>query len=164
MKNDYYDWYKSHHVCVSCRKETAAKGRTMCLVCLSDGAEKARAYREREPDKSREASDRAHKRLYEERKAAGLCVSCGKRPPKEGRVRCGLCLARHRRNAETVRRKRGQWSRQELTEPGVCYMCKAPSLPGKKVCAECREKNMKKLEKANAAINWDKHPWKGAET
>ena len=159
-RSEDFRWFKNHGMCVQCRKEKAARGRTMCADCLDRHKEWARKYREREPERSRESSDICHKRLYEKRKQAGLCVSCGSRPPKEGRVRCGICLARHRRSAEKIRRKRGQWSRQEMTEPGVCYMCHAPSLPDKRLCGVCRGKALINLAKANMAIDHYKHPWR----
>lgn len=159
-KAEEYIWLKSLGMCVRCRKEKAMKGHTMCLICMSDDAEKSRRYRERKPVESRESSSKRHKRLYSERKEAGMCVSCGNRPPKDGRVRCGICLARHRRNAEALRRRRGQWSHDELMEPGVCYNCHAPSLPEKKLCADCREKSMINLKKANLAIDHYNHPWR----
>jgi hypothetical protein len=38
-------------------------------------------------DKSKTA-----KEIYHERKAAGLCVDCGKRQAKKNRVQCGPCI------------------------------------------------------------------------
>lgn len=32
------------------------------------------------------------KQLYHERKQAGMCVDCGKRKAREGRVQCGPCI------------------------------------------------------------------------
>lgn len=155
-----YKWLKSHHVCTQCRRERAAPRRNMCLVCLHDMAENKRQYRKNNREKVAEASRKCKKRLYDERKSAGVCVSCGKRPQKDGRVRCGLCLSRQRRNAETMRRKRGQWAHDMLLDPGVCYNCKGAALPNMKLCGECREKSIVNLKKATAAIQWDKHPWR----
>jgi excisionase family DNA binding protein len=65
------------------------------------------------------------------RKAAGLCLGCGKVAPAEGRVRCPECLAAH---AARVRQKR-----QERATAGLCSRCgKRPPVSGRRRCAECR--------------------------
>lgn len=72
------------------------------------------------------------KRIYYERKAAGLCTTCGD-PATDGKTRCTECrryYSRHisLRNAE--RRK-----------AGLCVWCGEPSVDGVCFCASCREKN-----------------------
>lgn len=37
------------------------------------------------------------KEWYEKRKAAGLCVQCGKRPAMKGNLKCAECRAKHRK-------------------------------------------------------------------
>ena len=81
--------------------------------------------------------ERFHRRTAE-RRAKGLCLKCGKRPPAPHRSQCGACaekqragdLARyHRRTAERVAQ-------------GLCPKCgKHPPAPGLSQCAPCTEKS-----------------------
>ena len=41
-----------------------------------------------------------HHRQTAERRARGLCVKCGKRPPEPGRTRCEPCAAKKRQQKE----------------------------------------------------------------
>lgn len=53
---------------------------------------------------------------YHRRRAAGLCVGCGKVPPEEDRVRCRPCAARQRRAQVSPSRRNG--SLNFVPEPG----------------------------------------------
>lgn len=48
-------------------------------------------------ERKKQLRDRSKAR-YQERKAAGLCVRCGKYPPEAGKVRCWNCLKKDARN------------------------------------------------------------------
>ena len=76
-----------------------------------------------------------------ERRANGMCVKCGKRPPTPGRTRCEPC-AEKRRPADRARHHRRTAERVAL---GLCPKCgKRPPAPERSQCAPC-------LEKENAA-------------
>ncbi len=80
--------------------------------------------------------ERYHRRTAE-RRAQGLCVRCGKRPPAPHRSQCEVCAAKcrpadleryHRRTAERVAQ-------------GLCPKCgKQPPAPDRSVCEPCNEK------------------------
>ena len=143
MSKLYYDWYKAHGICVDCGRETAAKGKTRCLVCLSLSAEKSYQYRkslseEKRIEQERKASDRK-KHIYYDRKAHGLCPYCG-RSIKSDEKQCGICKAKNRLNAERYRRARGIESQQIICEDEtICSTCSKPVKPGYKVCERCYE-------------------------
>ena len=68
-----------------------------------------------------------------ERKANGLCIYCGKNPPKNGRMGCESCL----------RKKHDDYlaSRKFYLSIGICPVChKQKIAEGHKVCADCLEK------------------------
>ena len=81
--------------------------------------------------------ERYHRRVAK-RRAKGLCLKCGKRPPAPHRTQCEPCaekqragdLARyHRRTAERIAR-------------GLCPKCgKAPPEPGRSQCGPCLAKD-----------------------
>ena len=73
-----------------------------------------------------------------ERRAAGMCVNCGKRPPTPGRTRCEPCAAK-RRPAD---RARHHQRTAERTAQGMCPKCgkRAPA-PERSQCAPCLEKD-----------------------
>lgn len=164
MINPYYHWYKSHGICPLCGKEKAAKGRTACLNCLSIEAEKAQQRRDSFTPEQKQRADKSskdcHKRLYDERKAAGICVKCGKCKARQGHVRCTECTIKLNRAAEKHRRKIGRKPHFMLTEHDVCYICGGEPLPGKRLCAVHYEIAMKNLEKANANRDNSNHIWR----
>ena len=78
-----------------------------------------------------------YRRRTAERRAAGLCPGCGKRPPAPNRSRCEPCAAK-RRPADRARHRRRAAAR---IAAGLCPKCgKRPPAPGRSLCAPCNEK------------------------
>ena len=88
---------------------------------------------------------------YEMRKAAGLCVRCGKAPPREGRTSCEACgrktaAREHERwksmTPEKHKARKAQMAqrRDALREAGICTVCgKRPARLDHDTCEECAE-------------------------
>ncbi len=147
-----YSKRKAAGMCVACGKAPALSGRAKCGACL----EYARTYNKgryltggacdgdcencRLPECGLEASprDKALNRamgLSDERRAAGLCIQCG-RPAEAGRSYCPACLS--------ARREDYQKKAQARRDAGLCYLCgERPPEPGKTRCRECAEKDSK---------------------
>lgn len=93
-----YEWYKTHGICVRCRKAKARSGRTTCAACAAQNTERTlRYFNELTVEKRKEYSQRATEKQRERRDAryaAGLCVICGKRPPRDNRRTCTLCSSK----------------------------------------------------------------------
>ena len=93
-----YEWYKTHGICVRCRKAKARRGRTTCAACAAQNTERTlRYFNELTAEKRKEYSQRATEKQRERRDAryaAGLCVICGKRPPRDNRRTCALCSSK----------------------------------------------------------------------
>lgn len=164
MSNEYYDWYKDHHICVGCYKRTAARGKTRCPDCLFADAERSRKKRAAMSAQERQESNRRASQckaaLYARRKAENLCVQCGQRAPLGKNVRCGICKDKARRQADKHRQKIGQRTHSERCEHDVCYNCYGVPLPGKRLCAECSDRAKQNLSVANQKIEWHCHPWR----
>ena len=80
--------------------------------------------------------ERYHRRAAE-RKAQGLCVKCGKRPPAPHRSQCEECAAK-KRPADLERYHRRTAARVAL---GLCPKCgKRPPAPDHQLCEPCNEK------------------------
>lgn len=97
------------------------------------------------------------KARYQERKAAGLCVRCGKYPPEAGKVRCWNCLKKDARN----HRDPAAIPRSLFDGVERCKNCGRPELQtGKKICPECYAKSCETLITARAArgknVVWDR--------
>lgn len=79
------------------------------------------------------------KKIYDERKAAGNCVKCGK--PASGRVHCGDCVAAmtapEKRLAKNANRKQ---QRQTRAAAGQCISCKNARDGEAMRCAACQAK------------------------
>lgn len=84
-----YQWLKTHGYCVKCGSEKAFGGRVCCADCLYKMQMRAIQYAESSPD-AEERRKRHNARQAEwarqrraRRKAAGICVCCGKREALE---------------------------------------------------------------------------------
>lgn len=84
-----------------------------------------------------------NRRYREQRKAAGMCVDCGRRPAAPGHTRCDGCMER-----------RSLYARERLEvrrSMGYCAKCqKRKAIPGRSECAECSGKRLA-LRKARIA-------------
>lgn len=91
-KQQYYE-RKAQHVCVRCGKsdERTKEGGTYCRICLDYQALADIEY-QKKPAYRINCRRRKHIEYYE-RKAAGLCVSCGKES-RPGKIRCQKCRDR----------------------------------------------------------------------
>lgn len=74
-----------------------------------------------------------HQKLYANRKAAGLCVQCGKNPPENRTLKCKSCKDKNKKYPD-YRNKH----RQERIDAGICTHCgKATPLVGHPTCERC---------------------------
>ena len=104
-----YQFFKSHGICPQCGKEKAAPGRVCCLNCLDKQnirkLERWDSMTEEQKEQVRSRVRQSGKTLYKQRKAAGLCVRCGK-PAQQGHVRCSECNIKHRNSARRDRNRK----------------------------------------------------------
>ena len=90
--------------------------------------------------------ERYHRRTAE-RRARGLCLNCGKRPPTPHRSQCEPC-AEKRRPADRTRHHRRT---AERTAHGLCPKCgRCPPAPGRTLC-EPRGQKRNKASRARDA-------------
>ena len=146
---EYYHWYKDHGICVECRKEKAAKGKTMCPNCLSKIADKRWERYNRMTEEEREEKNRIRreksKALRDYRRANGLCTICGE-PVYKNYSKCYrhyiYCMKYTRRGNE--KKKKG------YAELGLCRFCGKPTAEGTKLCAEHLEQYRERMKHAQA--------------
>lgn len=133
-KHDNYEWAKARGLCTQCMKERAAKGRTMCLVCLSVSAErnaKCNAKLDEFTRNERKAKNREKMRnLYQERRKNGQCTRCGK--PADGKSFCNECR---------LKRRRGYMERRTIKPEWQCKKCDEPSVDGYCFCEKHLKEN-----------------------
>ena len=158
-------------LCPKCGKQPPATGRTLCEACnekrnrasrARDARLRAAGMPRRDPERARAYERGRSRREVEQRRAAGLCLHCGKAPALEGRTTCGPCAearrARERsryakarsegklyggRKAETRRRIGRERSRRRdeaRHATGLCTGCgRQPPVEGGATCESCRE-------------------------
>lgn len=144
-----YQFFKSHGICPNCGKEKAAPGRVCCLNCL-DKQNIRRLVRwdsmtEEQKEQVRSRVRQSGKALYKQRKAAGLCVRCGK-PAQKGYVRCYECNIK---NTNCTRRRRNR--KLSAKAPGICYWCSNPVKPGFKLCQAHYNRQVEILNRARSS-------------
>ena len=149
------DWYVQHGICKTCGQENAAPNRKYCWGCLAKAAEATEKYiknmsEEQKKERKEKEKERRRKR-YVERKAAGKCTKCGKRPPQAGKTKCTECLLKSRRAAEKCRRKKGVIPRTLFGDSYHCALC-GIEVKNKKLCGKCYKKSVHAAEIARANI------------
>lgn len=148
--------------CPICKRNKSAPNHVLCLECMSDVSEKNRSQRnkwtlKRRKAESKRAAENKRKRK-ERRKAEGVCVECGKRPPKEGCIRCAICLHKHSKRMAQYHRRKGHKPRELFYDHDKCWICCADALPGKRVCAEHMDMCLNNL--ANGQRDNTNHIWR----
>lgn len=92
-----YNWLKENGFCVECGSNYNEPGHVRCKACMK----KDRQHHKR-ADPTGEKLRAYGQKLRADRKAAGLCVTCGKPMDKDGTC-CKACTAR-RSEREKVKR------------------------------------------------------------
>ena len=144
-----YHWYKDHGICVDCKQEDAAPGRTRCLNCLSKNAEQRRKREsklspEEIEEKNRIKREKSQK-LRDYRKANGLCDVCGK-PVYKNYSKCYEHYIYYKRYGE----KRREKTNKGYAKLGLCRICGEPTVEGKKFCAVHLKQYRGKMKLAQA--------------
>ncbi len=146
--SEQYAWYKEHGRCPRCGGEPV-NGMVHCIDCLDKLREQAEKYQKGWSEEKRkhynEQKKIYHKRIYEQRKAAGMCVKCGKRKAFRT-LMCGICQNKHNMRRKEKRIAKGRMTYEERTEFGRCYICGAPAVQGKRTCEKCLERERKIAE------------------
>ena len=132
-------------VCGPCGEERRAAAR----VRYAKGKAAGKLYGGRKIETRRRIGREKSRRRLAARLAAGLCTSCGKRPPVDGGTTCEPCReARRAFEHERYAARRAA---------GLCGSCGGPTLDGGSRCGPCavRETERRSPEKKNAAARRD---------
>lgn len=152
--------YREHGICIKCGHNSARPGRLYCFDCADKRADLNRIYYNENKEQIKEYKKDWYKKRAEYRRANGLCIACGKRPPDEGRVRCGRCLAKDRKTHIERSRKKGVLPSFMRGDGEYCEMCCEPKCSGQKICDDCRVKLIEAQKKRKKPDN-SNHPWRG---
>ena len=90
-----YQWLKEHNFCVYCAKSRPIPGEVACAKCR---ASLRRSRQNCPPERKEEIQQynlEFNRKKYAERKAAGLCPTCG-RVPEYGYSLCAACREKYR--------------------------------------------------------------------
>jgi hypothetical protein len=125
---DYY-YYKSHGICVSCRKNDAEPHSIYCWDCREKSRARARKqYRKNKVNPYFRHYKNSQTRLRQERlKEEGLCTCCGQVKAMPGKTLCQRCLDRKKE-------KGGGISFQLRKYLGICLRCSQPVAKGYSLC------------------------------
>lgn len=137
-------YYISRQRCVLCHTQDAftLNGRHYCAECTEKMYARCRKNRER-PEVMQAVRD-SQRRHNAERRAAGLCVACG-RKTQDGKSYCARCAAR--KNAQTQKRRIESGVNYPRGDNGFCWKCnKVPAAEGMRLCADCAAKASDVLE------------------
>lgn len=86
------------------------------------------------------------KKRYAERKAAGKCVRCGKKPAEPGKVMCTMCRKKDAKRQMEKNRKNGALPRYMFGDGYHCATCGKDIDNGKKQCDECYRNSVHAME------------------
>lgn len=132
-----------------CGRAPHVEGRAKCQACIDRGCKVYRASKRvgrcpcgkaARPYKALcvtcvEARRNRSRQRSAERRAAGLCITCGKQPAAQG-GRCVECRARHSAHCAKAQNP----TRREREQNGRCIECNGPNLKATHArCDECRK-------------------------
>lgn len=151
MGNEQYWFYVDHGMCPRCRKRKALPNRTMCGECLYKQNEaQIQRYRTMTEDDKKRINERLRIR-YQQRKLAGICVTCGKKSAIPGEVSCFECKEKSRKIKEKSRRRKGALPKILFGDGYHCAICGA-DVENCKLCNECYLRSMRALEIAHEKV------------
>lgn len=161
MNKETYQWYKEHHICVSCLKENADRNHIYCLQCRFKAVEKMQDYKQRNYDKVAEYQREYQQKLRTYRKENNLCRRCGK-PASNGHAFCTEHLLARRRQQAEHRRELGIMPRSLMGNGEYCYFCGSPvDNDGDRTCAACHLRLAESSKNARKHIDYKSHKWCG---
>lgn len=99
---------RAQGLCGACGKAEAVPGHARCVACMDVEHYNQRAYRLR----NREAIAGKMANRYWQLVDAGLCVTCGKNPAKEGGRRCFECAVKA--SEATIRSRNRRKEREDI--------------------------------------------------
>ena len=102
MCRDLYLYYSENGICVKCGQAFSLAGHVLCGDC----SKKANMTQKKiDPDGSKKRA--RMKELREQRKANGICVTCGKNPVNPPHTSCRKCLEadKERQLLKRIRKK-----------------------------------------------------------
>lgn len=140
QKDNYY-YLKGLGICPKCGREDAFPGHVYCPSCIEKQQKKSRDYYHRLSAKDKELRHKKarkhHKELYQQRKAEGFCVKCGKKKATKG-VFCLECYLKNKKwNQKRAQKKKIETGGNPMdlrAEKGLCRFCEEPALPGHRLC------------------------------
>lgn len=151
------EFLKEHHICVRCGKRDAFYNKTKCPECIEKEQKENREYYIRNKATILKKDKKRKNETYAKRKAAGLCVRCGKKAAIKG-VFCLECYVKERKRGiekvEKRKRENGGYIREIWKEKGLCIQCGEPTLPGKRLCQKHYEVAAKNAEHARKYSKW----------
>jgi NMD protein affecting ribosome stability and mRNA decay len=128
-----YAFYKSLGICVKCGQDDAMINAVLCPTCAEKRAQHDKRRRERNLEAYRAQKAAAERIRRAKRKAAGVCMVCGRYPADTGMVICQYCRAK--RKAKYLEKRTETHIMRELRiEFGLCYTCGEPIKEGFKLC------------------------------
>lgn len=150
MGKELQDWYAQHGICIECGQKSAAPHRKFCWECLYKRNERFHKcianMSEEKKQARREKDSKNHREKYAERKAAGKCVRCGKKPAASGKVMCAMCARKDAKRHTEKNRKNGMLPKHMFGDGYHCVTCGKDIDNGKKQCDECCSKSVHALE------------------
>ncbi len=126
--NDYNrevtEFCRQFKICPQCRKNKLFGDEKTCPECLAKKAE----YNSKHPQDNKKYAEnfkRQQKRLYQERKANGICTRCGKRKAYPGKAKCKICL-----DKDVLQHRKASFNKPNIKEyrhdNHLCYHCGKP--------------------------------------
>lgn len=169
MPSNYYQYYKSHGICVTCGQENAKPGHVRCWRCLLTHADHEADYRSQmsEEQKAAKLASRREKGaiIRAKRRESGLCPNCGKERENPQYVLCEKCRKSARQSQMKMARKRGVIPMDMRGDGAFCAVCAKPvEVEGSKLCNRCAENCAVNIQKARAAQGSNgNHVWRKLE-
>lgn len=139
-------YYRLHGICPECKKEIIFSSEKRCPECrakaATEEAERNKRLTEEQKALKRKRAIANKNALRARRKAAGVCIACGKRNAQKNRAHCSICLARQRERSYEHYRERNEnyIPRNERVAYGLCYVCGKQLDREGSLCKKCKDR------------------------
>lgn len=130
-ENETRAFCRSVGICPVCQKNKLYGNERNCVECRA----KNYARNLNQPKVVRHINTTHYKR-----KAEGLCVKCGERPPENDRVMCSRCLIKEQNRAKSYRARGTEVPRNERVSYGLCYTCGEKLDRDGRLCQRCADR------------------------
>ena len=165
MTHEERKFYINLGICPVCTKNNLFGDEKSCLECRASNTNQKLIKYETDSNYRKEfikSVVESKKERRKRRREQGLCIECGKNPPKIGIATCDRCRAKS--NARKRMKYEQATTRESWIKNGLCCLCGEKCEEGYKVCEKHHKMYIDNAQTQRAKRNRDNQKKQGLLT